>query len=130
MSSAEQIHELARDLGKLPDRFTKKVEAIMPKTGLAMKNRMQADLKASEHFAPVARSVDYEVKSLGFGGDAVIQMEVGPNAERTASAALAGVAYFGTSHGGGGTVPDPVVPMRLEAPVFFGFMEMATEGLL
>lgn len=130
MSSGAEIHALARDLGLLPSKLVRKVEAVVPKTGLAMKKRMQADFRSSEHFKPVARSVDYEVIRGGFGGDSVIKVEVGPNKERASSASLANIAYFGSSRSGGATVPDPVVPMRLEAPVFFGFMEMATEGLL
>ena len=130
MTGTDGIHELARDLGKLPDRLVKKVENVIPKTGQAMKKRMQSDFRGSKSFKQVAQSIDYEVKRLGFGDNAVIQVEIGPNAERSASAALAGIAYFGTSRPGGATVPDPVVPMRLEAPLFYGFMEMAAEGLL
>lgn len=127
--SEQEIHALARDLGKVPDKLVSKITKIMPNTGLAMKQRMIKDLQGSSSFRPAARSVDYDVKTLGFGGDTVIQVEVGPNVARAAAGALENIAYFGTSMGGG-TVPDPVVPMRLEAPVFFGFMEMATDGLL
>lgn len=125
-----EIHELARDLGQVPGKLARNVEKVIPKTGLEMKKRMQADLRKSTHFKQVAKSVDYDVKRLGFGGDSVIQAEIGPNKNRDTSASLAGIAYFGSSKAGGGTVPDPVVPMRLEAPKFFGFMEMAAEGLL
>lgn len=129
-ADASELRQLARDFGQVSPKVVKKVQAIMPKTGLAMKKRMQADFRGSAHFKQVAQSVDYDVKVLGFGGDGVIQVEVGPNAARSSSAALAGIAYFGTSKGGGASVPDPIVPMRLEEPIFLGFLEMAVEGLL
>lgn len=130
MSGADGIYELARDLGKVPTNLVRNIEKVVPKTGLTMKKRMQADFRSSKHFKQVARSVDYDVKRLGFGDSATIQVEVGPNKNRDTSASLAGIAYFGSSKAGGATVPDPTVPMRLEAPLFFGFMEMAAEGLL
>lgn len=129
-ADASELRQLARDFGQVSPKVVKKVQAIMPKTGLAMKKRMQADFRGSAHFKQVAQSVDYDVKVLGFGGDGVIQVEVGPNAARSSSAALAGIAYFGTSKGGGASVPDPIVAMRLEEPVLLGFLEMAVEGLL
>lgn len=125
-----EIHELARDLGNLPGELISKVEKVMPATGMAMKKRMQADLMESQHFKQIASSVSYEVKNQSFAGDAAIQVEIGIEMGRGESAGLNHVAYFGTSVSGGGTVSDPVVPMRLEAPKFFGFMEMAAEGLL
>jgi hypothetical protein len=128
--NAAEIRQLAKDFGKVSPKVVKRVQAIMPKTGLAMKKRLQADLRASSSFKAAARSVDYDVKMQGFGGDGLIQVEVGPNAARSPAAALAGIAYFGGSLGGGGTVPDPIVAMRLEESVFLGFLEMAVEGIL
>lgn len=125
-----EIYELARDLGKIPETLTRNVSKVIPKTGMAMKKRMQKDFKSSKHFRQVAESVSYEVKEHSFGGSGVIQVEVGVDMQRGSAPGLNHIAYFGDSRGGGGTVPDPVVPMRLEAPVFFGFMEMASEGLL
>lgn len=125
-ADASEIHSLARDFGRVSPQVVRKVEAIMPKTGLAMKKRMQADFRASAHFKQVAQSVDYDVKTSSGG----IQVEVGPNAARSPSAALAGIAYFGTSKGGGATVPDPRVPMAAEEAVFMRFLEAAVEGLL
>lgn len=129
-ADASELRKLAHDFGLVAPKVANKVKPIMAKTGLAMKKRMQADFRGSAHFKQVAASVDYDVKVLGLGGDGVIQVEVGPNAARSSSAALAGIAYFGTSKGGGASVPDPIVPMRLEEPILLGFLEMAVEGLL
>jgi len=43
---------------------------------------------------------------------------------------LAGIAYFGTSKPGGGTVRNPEDAMLEEAPNFYEFAFKATEGLL
>lgn len=130
MSGAGELRALARDFGQVSPKLVKKIKPIMNKTGLAMKKRMQADLRSSQHFKQVARSVDYDLKELGFGGDSVIQVEVGPNRSRDPSASLAGIAYFGTSKAGGATVPDPEIPMRLEESIMVGFLEKAAEDLL
>ncbi|WP_372699416.1 hypothetical protein [Arthrobacter sp. JSM 101049] len=129
-ADASEITELVHDMGLAPAKLARKIKPIMAKTGLATKRRLQADLRASPHFKPAARSIDYDVKTFGFDGTGIIQVEVGPNAQRDTTAALAGLAYFGGSNGGGGTVADPVVAMRQEEPILLGFLEMATEGLL
>lgn len=129
-ADASELRKLAHDFGLVAPKVANKVKPIMAKTGLSMKKRLQDDLSGSAHFKQVAASVDYDVNVLGFGGDSVIQVEVGPNAERSSSAALAGIAYFGTSKGGGASVPDPIVAMRQEEPVMLGYLQMATEGLL
>lgn len=125
-ADASEVRKLAHDFGLVAPKVASKVKPIMAKTGLAMKKRMQADFRGSAHFKQVAASVDYDVR---LSGDSV-EVEIGPNAARSKAAPLAGIAYFGTSRGGGASVPDPIVPMRLEEPILLGFLEMAVEGLL
>jgi hypothetical protein len=111
-----------------------KMRGVVAKSALNTKNAMRADVKKSEHFTGKKKpgldaSIDYDIKVLGFGGDAEIQAEIGPNRERYPAAALAGIAYFGTSRGGG-TVRNPEDAMLEEAPNFYEFAFKATEGLL
>lgn len=143
-SNVEDLEGLIRDFGEIPMKVAQRVVKIMPKTGLAMKKRLQEDMRASSSFRRVARTIDYEVSRFnGFGTEA-IEVEIGPNASRGGGAniggmgsmsggsvaSLAGLAYFGGSKGGGGTVNDPRVAMRLEEPIFYGFLQMAVEDLL
>ncbi len=143
-TNVEDLEGLIRDFGQVPVKVAKRVTKIMPKTGLAIKKRMQADMRASSSFKQVARTIDYDVNVYnGFGTEA-IEVEIGPNASRGggasiagmgslsggSAASLAGLAYFGGSNGGGGTVTDPRVAMRLEEPIFLGFLQMAVEDLL
>lgn len=125
-ADASEVRKLAHDFGLVAPKVAAKVKPIMAKTGLAMKKRMQADFAGSAHFKQVAASIDYDVR---LSGDS-IEVEIGPNAARSKAAPLAGIAYFGGSRGGGATVTDPRVPMRLEEPILLGFLEMAVEGLL
>jgi hypothetical protein len=73
-------------------------------------------------------TIGYDLKEHGFGGDAVIEAEIGPSPGGSGS--LAGIAYFGTSRAGGGTVRNPEDAMLEEAPNFYEFAFKATEGLL
>lgn len=107
MKGAQELDALARDLGKMPAHLARGVGQIVRKTALEIKKGMQADLAKSKHFGQVARSVDYDVQEFGMFGAQTFLVEVGPNADRAPSAALAGIAYFGGANGGGGTVRDP-----------------------
>lgn len=129
-ADTSELDKLIHDFGKVPAKVAKKVEPIMRKTGMQVKRRLQSDLRASRSFRSAARSVDYDVTKASFGEASVITVEIGPNAHRHPSAALAGFAYFGGSRGGGGTVPDPIVAMRQEETILLGFLEMAVEGLI
>jgi hypothetical protein len=68
------------------------------------------------------------LKTHGFAGDGVIEAEIGPSGGGAAS--LAGLAYFGSSKPGGGTVRNPEDAMLEEAPNFYEYAFKATEGLL
>lgn len=125
-----EIYDLSRDFGQVPARAVKKIRPIVSKTSLEVKRGMQADFRASTHFKPVARSVDYDVQEHNAFGSNVITSEIGPNKTTDSSAALAGIGYFGSSRGGGGTVRDPVFHARDQGTKMVGFIEMAIEGLL
>lgn len=127
---ASDLDGLARDLRKIPALMVPKMRGVVAKSALNTKNIMRKDAFGSTHFKGMARSIDYDVKVLEFWGDAEIQAEIGPNAERNQSAALAGIAYFGTSRPGGGTVRNPEDAMLEEAPNFYEYAFRATEGLL
>lgn len=126
---ASEMDKLAHDMGLIPGKLVKKIKPIMGRTGLQVKNQMRKDARGSRHFKQLAPTINYDVREFGFDGDGVIQVEIGPDTSHN-SASLAGIAYFGTSRPGGGTVRDPAVVMRLEEPKFLGYLEMAAEGLL
>lgn len=120
------LYALSRDFGTVPQKATRKIRPIFSKTALEIKKGMQADFANSRHFKQVGRSIDYELVD----GDGGLSAEVGPNAATNPAAALAGIAYFGGSNGGGGSVRDPVFHARDQGTRMVGFIEMAIEGLL
>jgi hypothetical protein len=121
---------LASAFRAIPAAMVPKMLGVVARSALNTKNLMRKDAQSSRHFKGLARSIDYDIKVLEFGGDAEIQAEVGPNPERNPAASLAGIAYFGTSRPGGGTVRNPEDAMLEEAPNFYEWAFKATEGLL
>lgn len=131
---ASELGALARDLTRIPALMVPKLKVVVAKSAVNTKNIMRKDVRESRHFTGKKKpgldaSIDYDLKVLGFGGDAVIEAEIGPNRERSPAASLANIAYFGTSRGGG-TVRNPEDAMLEEAPNFYEFAFRATEGLL
>lgn len=126
---------LARDLRKIPGDMIPKLRGVVAKSAVNTKKIMQADVRKSQHFKGKKRpgldaSIDYDMKVHEFGGDGVIEADIGPNPERNPAASLAGIAYYGTSKPGGGTVRNPEDAMLEEAPNFYEYAFKATEDLL
>jgi hypothetical protein len=118
------LDALVRDLGRIPAAMVPKVRGVVSKAALNTKNAMRKDAQGSAHFKQIAATIGYDLKVRGD----VIEAEIGPSGGGAAS--LAGIAYFGTSRPGGGTVRNPEAAMLEEAPSFYEFALKATEGLL
>jgi hypothetical protein len=127
-ADTSDLDALARDFTKIPAAMVPKVKGVVAKSAVNTKNIMRKDASRSRHFKQLARTINYDIKEHGFGGDGVIEAEIGPSGGGSAS--LAGIAYFGTSKPGGGTVRNPEDAMLEEAPNFYEFAFRATEGLL
>ncbi len=119
---------LARSFRSIPALMVPKMRGVVAKSALNTKKIMRKDAQSRRHFRQLARTISYDIRVLGFAGDAVIEGEVGPSGGGSAS--LAGIAYFGTSKPGGGTVRNPEDAMLEEAPNFYEYAFQATEGLL
>ena len=127
-ADTSDLDALARDFLKIPGEMVPKIKGVVAKSALNTKKIMQADAKRSRHFGQLARTISYDIKEHSFAGDGVIEAEIGPAGGGAAS--LAGLAYFGSSKPGGGTVRNPEAAMLEEAPNFYEFTFRATEGLL
>jgi hypothetical protein len=123
-ADTSELAGLIRDFGKIPAAMVPKVRGVVAKAALNTKKAMRRDARGSRAFEVIARTIDYDIK---VSGD-VIEAEIGPSGGGSAS--LAGIAYFGTSKPGGGTVRNPEDAMLEEAPAFYEFAFKATEGLL
>lgn len=108
MIDASEMTDLAADLSRSGVVAVVKVRPIMSKGALNVKNRMQQDARGSRHFSQIGRTIGYDLIDSVDG----IEAEIGPTSP------LAGIAYFGSSKPGGGTVPDPLLALEEEAPRF------------
>ena len=134
-ADASELSGLSSAFRAIPALMVPKLRGVVARSALNTKNIMRADVRKSPHFrgkkSPgLDASIDYDLKVHEFGGDAVIEAEIGPNRERNPAAGLAGIAYYGTSRPGGGTVRNPEDAMLEEAPNFYEYAFKATEGLL
>ena len=91
------------------------VKAVVERGALNIKKQLVAEMQRSPHFKGVARGISYDMRTVGGFGGGVIEAEIGP--ESSGPGALANVAYFGTSRGGG-TVPDPSGALEAESRRF------------
>lgn len=118
MIDASDFDEVIHDLSRAGPVVASKVRPIVSKGALNIKNQMRREALESTHFKQIAQSIDYDLKTHQFAGDGVIEAEIGPNPETDPAASLAGIAYFGSSKPGGGTVSDPVHALNDEATRF------------
>lgn len=119
-----ELDGLVRDLGLIPSAMIPKVRGVVAKAAMNTKNLMRKDASGSKHFKQLVPTISYDLKSSG----ELIEAEIGP--VPGGSGSLAGIAYYGTSRPGGGTVRTPEDAMMEEAPSFYEFAFKATEGLL
>lgn len=143
-ADTSELDGLAQSFRKIPALMVPKMRGVVAKSALNTKNAMRKDARGSRHFKALAPTIGYDLRVKEFFGDAVIEAEIGPSnssggfggdggggsATGGGGASLAGIAYFGTSRPGGGTVRNPEDAMLEEAANFYEFAFKATEGLL
>jgi len=127
-ADASELDGLAKAFRAIPAAMVPKMRGVVAKSALNTKNAMRKDAQSSRHFKQLAPTISYDLKVHAFGGDGVIEAEIGPTPGGSGS--LAGIAYYGTSRPGGGTVRNPEDAMLEEAPNFYEYAFKATEGLL
>ena len=110
-----QVDAFAADLRALPEHARGDGRQVLAKAGVNIKQQLQAEMSASEHFGQVSTAISYEIEERAGS----IELVVGPT--KGSPGSLANVAYFGTSRGGG-TVPDPRGALDAEAPVASAYL--------
>ena len=108
----DDIRQLVEDLGKIPAKALKGLDAIVQRGALNVKNEMRADAGASVHFKGMAGSITYE-SHYRIGQ---VRYVIGPD-KSISGGALGNIYYFGTSRGGGSG--DIGKALRSEQPRFF-----------
>lgn len=121
---SDDLRQLAVDLGKVDRKMQRGVNAVVKKAAVNIKNTMREDFQRSRHFAPIGKTVSFDLKEDSDG----IEAEIGPNKHYRAGR-LANIAYFGSSRGGGGTV-DVENGLRKEEPNFYQYMRKVVGDVL
>lgn len=109
---ASDARRFAADLTAATQRVVDQAPRVVERGALNIKNRMVDAMRSSSHFKGAARSISYDMRDGGF------EAEIGPRSGPGEPGALANIAYFGGSRGGGGTVEDPQVALDAETPRF------------
>lgn len=124
---ASELRAFAAQLTQAPALVEREARAVVSKGAVNIKDDMNAELAKSKHFKGIAGSVTYDMRSSGAFGGGAIEAEIGPDHSR--GGALANIAYFGTSRGGG-TVEDPEEALAREEPKFIDALaDLAAEAL-
>ncbi|MEJ6544496.1 hypothetical protein PQI65_15010 [Brachybacterium paraconglomeratum] len=119
-----ELRTLSTAMARIPDKVQRGVRPVVSKGALNIKQELQMDLASSQSFRGITFSVNYDVKVTAGG----VEAEIGPDKSKYGGA-LANVAIFGTSRGGG-TVPDPSIALMAEADRFENALGELFEGLL
>lgn len=118
-----EVLALGADLAAAGAKVADGMRPIVSKGALAVKTQMASEMSGSGSFGHVAPTISYDLR-----GNAVFsEAEIGPTKPR---GALAAIAYFGGSYGGGATVPDPEGAMNAEVPNLERAFGDLLEGLL
>lgn len=117
-----EVRTLAADMRQVDSRLTRHLIPVVRKGAVNVKKSMQDDLRGSSNagFRHVASTVGFDELDGG------LTAEIGPSKP---AGALANIAFFGTSRGGG-TVRDPGQALADEEPNFLRELEKVAEGLV
>lgn len=107
-----EVRQFVADATRLPGELSRWLRPAVSRGALNIKRAMQQDLQQSGNagIRHVARSISYDI----IDGDNTVEAEIGPDKP---SGALANIAYFGTSRGGGHT-RDPIEALNEESAAF------------
>lgn len=125
---ASELRSFAGVVGRARSGLVRALRPVVERGALNVKNQLQEEMAASRHFKGAAGSISYTVYGREAFGSEQVEAEIGPDKSRRGGA-LANIAYFGTSRGGG-TVPDPQGALDAETPHFERALGDVLEELL
>lgn len=107
-----EVRAFAADVTRMPGELSRHLTPTLMRGGVQIKESMRSDLEASSNggIRAVGRTVSFDLNA----GSGFMEVEVGPEKP---DGALANIAYFGTSRGGGHT-RDPAERLEEEAERF------------
>lgn len=127
MAAGDDLRSFAADLTAAGALLPKAVRPVVHRGAGKIQRQLNREMQASPHFRNTLKDgrIDYSMTTDEDG----IEAQVGPRSGPGQSGALANIAYFGTSRGGG-TVPDPKGALDAETPHFEKALADVVDGLL
>ena len=124
-----EVRMAIADMSAIDTTMNRHAFAVVDKGANNIKNQLREDMQASEHFKGAARSITYDTSYGSFSGSGAYEAEIGPESGPGNAGALANIAYFGTSRGGG-TVRNPEYALAEEIPRFEkAMLDMAVDAI-
>lgn len=105
--SAEELRAFSKTLLASGDSVAAEAEKVILKGAMNLKKDLQSQMSRSRHFKGITSSITFDHDGL--------TAEVGPEKGAGSGGALANIAYFGSSRGGG-TVEAPEEALAREMP--------------
>lgn len=121
---ASELRTLAADMTGVDGRLARHIRPVLSKAALNIKQDSAKAFQSSGNagFRYVGSTVSYDIEQ----SSSEVSAEIGPSKP---AGALANVAIFGTSRGGG-TVPDLTVALAAEAPNLEKYLGDLAEELI
>lgn len=110
-TDASEVRAFAAELRDAPARLAPLAAAAVKRGAVNIKDQLREEMSASKYFKGAARAITFDLDPSG------LEAEIGPESGPGNPGALAAIAYFGGSTGGG-TVPDPQGALEREIPAF------------
>jgi hypothetical protein len=124
-SSVHGVHEFIADLQRVSRTALRDVDAITKRAAQNIKTELVTEAQGSGSFSAIAPTISYE-QHYGRGK---VAYDIGPDKDRGGAASLAGIAYFGGAHGGGGKL-DFEGPLERETPRMMQHLSQYLGGIL
>jgi hypothetical protein len=115
----EGLDELTADMRSAAARLRDDIGPVIAKGALNIKQQIKNDFRESAHFGStkpgsVIPNIRYNRKDTADS----VEAEIAPFVDAGGIGGLTGIALYGGSRGGGGTVADPIIALQAEAPRF------------
>lgn len=125
--AGDDLRSFAADLTEAAGLLPKTVRPVVHRGAGKIQRQLNREMRGSTHFRNTLKDgrIDYSMTTDADG----IEAQIGPRSDPGHSGALANIAYFGTSRGGG-TVADPSGALQEEIPHFEKALADVLEGLL
>jgi hypothetical protein len=124
-TNLHQVNQFIAQLQTAGRHALRDVDAVVKRAAQNIKTELVTEAQGSGSFSAIAETISYE-QHYGRGK---VAYDIGPDKDRGGAASLAGIAYFGGAHGGGGKL-DFEGPLERETPRMMQHLSQYLGGIL